>query len=238
MMRRRLAVTTAVLAAVVGEWLGHSLAYFRVAGVGGLEAGLSGGLHEYMLPLGLALVLGAAAGATVWMRAWRALGRRLDRSLHMLVRVRRSRHLGSAPPVSPATASRPDTLSFPARVGALALPVGLVQCGLYLLQENLERALHGIAAPGAAPLLDGYGAAAWIQGAVALVLAAALVAAARLLRSRDAAAQRCERLVRAIWGRVQRNASSARPTGPHVTAAQLLLRSAIWQRPPPLPAAA
>jgi hypothetical protein len=64
-MRRRLAVTTAVLAALVGEWLGHSLAYYRVAGTAGLQAGLTTGIHDYMLPLGLALLIGAAAGATV-----------------------------------------------------------------------------------------------------------------------------------------------------------------------------
>jgi len=78
--RRRLAVTAVAVASLVGEWLGHGAAYYRVAGIAGLQAGLTGGIHDFMLPLGLALLLGAAAGATAWTRAWLALGRRLDRS--------------------------------------------------------------------------------------------------------------------------------------------------------------
>ena len=143
-MRRRLAVTAVAVASLVGEWLGHGAAYYRVAGIAGLQAGLTGGIHDFMLPLGLALLLGAAAGATAWTRAWLALGRRLDRS----------------------------------------------------------------------------------------------GAALRLLRSRDAAAQLCEHLVRALWERNQRRTSSPLPRPTYLPAAQLLLRSAIWQRPPPVPAAA
>jgi hypothetical protein len=126
----------------------------------------------------------------------------------------------------------------PARIAALAAPIGAVQCAVYLVQENLERALHGMAAPGAAPLLDGFGAAAWIQGAVALLLATVLVACQRLLRSRDAAAELCERLCRTLWEHALRSISSAVPAARHVTAAQLLLGSALWQRPPPRLAAA
>jgi hypothetical protein len=38
-MRGRLAVTSAVFAALVGEWVGHSLNYFRLAGLAGLKLG-------------------------------------------------------------------------------------------------------------------------------------------------------------------------------------------------------
>jgi hypothetical protein len=237
-MPSRLAVSAAALAALVGEWLGHTLAYYRVAGTAGLQAGLTSGIHDYMLPLGLALLLGAAAGATAWTRAWLALGRRLDRSRALVARLRRGGGLPSAPARTAAATAPAHPPSLPARVAALAVAITAVQCAVYLVQENLERALHGMVAPGIAPLLDGFGATAWIQGAVALLIAATLVAAARLLRSRDAAAQLCERLCRTLWERARRSTSSAVPAPTYVTAAQLLLRSAIWQRPPPRPAAA
>ncbi|HWF57718.1 MAG TPA: hypothetical protein VG520_05150 [Candidatus Dormibacteraeota bacterium] len=237
-MRRRLAVSAAVLAALAGEWLGHSLAYYRVAGSAGLQAGLSSGVHDYMLPLGVALLLGAAAGATVWTRAWLALGRRLDGSRAALARLRRGGRLGPVPEAAAVPSAPLRTPSPAARVAALAVPLAFVQCAVYLVQENLERAVHGMAAPGAAPLLDGFGAAAWIQGAVALLLATVLVAGARLLRSRGTAAAWCEHLVRALWERTLRGTSSPAPAAIHVTAAGLLLGSALWQRPPPRPAAA
>ena len=237
-MRRRLAVTAVAVASLVGEWLGHGAAYYRVAGIAGLQAGLTGGIHDFMLPLGLALLLGASAGATAWTRAWLALGRRLDRSGAALRRLRRGAGLPVGPPATKAAAAPTRAPSLLARVGALALPMAVVQCSLFLVQENLERAIHGMAAPGIGPLFDGGGSAAWIQAAVALLLATALVVALRLLRSRDAAAQLCERLVRALWERNQRRTSSPLPRPTYLPAAQLLLRSAIWQRPPPVPAAA
>lgn len=236
-MRRRLAVTGAVLAALAGEWLGHGLAYYRVAGVAGLRAGLSGGVHGYMLPIGLVILLGAAASATVWARAWIVLGRRLDRSAAVLARLRAGKRVGEVPAAVAATGRRGAT-SFAARVGALALPIALLQCVLYLVQENLERVLHGLAAPGLSPIVDGFGAAAWIQAAVALVLATAIAVATYLLRTRAVAARSCERLARRLWERARRSATSPQPRLPHVKAARLLLRSAIWQRPPPAPCSA
>jgi hypothetical protein len=124
-----------------------------------------------------------------------------------------------------------------AAVLALALPLATVQCAVYLVQENLERALRGIPAGGFGPLLDGGGAAMWIQAAVALALATILTAALLLIRRRHGAVERLERLARAIW---ERTRSTSPPTLPrrHVTATQLLLGSALWQRPPPAPSPA
>jgi hypothetical protein len=242
-MRRRLAVTGAVLAAVVGEWIGHSLSYYRVAGLAGLQAGLVTGVHDYMVPLGVALLVGAAATATIWARAWLALGARLDRSairLGSLLRGRRAGAVGSQEAVLSAdrTGSWSRRTSFGAHTFALAIPMALLQCSLYLAQENLERTAHGLPGGGLGPLVDGFGASAWIQAGVAVLMAATTVLAMRLLRSRAAAVERSERLVRALWRRAQRPVSSATPRPMHVTPAQLLLRSAVWVRPPPVPAAA
>jgi hypothetical protein len=244
-MRRRLAVTAAVLAALVGEWVGHSLSYLRVDGLAGLQASLTSGIHDYMIPLGLALLAGGVAGATVWTRTGLALGRRLDRSVALLSRLRRGERLGEPAPghgaagrASGRGAAQGPAPSFAARVLALAGPLAAVQCALYLVQENLERALHGLPGGGLSPVLDGYGAAAWIQAAIGLLLATALVAATRLLSVRQSAAELCERIVRALWQRAVRSSSSPQPRRSHVIPAQLLFRNALWCRPPPVPAAA
>jgi hypothetical protein len=235
-IRRRLTLTGAVLAGLVGEWLGHSLAYYRLAGLAGLQAGLTSGVHSYMLLLGAVLLATALIGAAAWSRAWVSLGRRIDSSAAVLAALRRGR-AGAAPLVRspPPGSSRQPT--FAARVAALALPLTIVQCLLFLIQENVERALHGLAAAGLAPLVDAFGAAVWIQAAVALVLATVLVAAAHLLRAREATARRWAWLARSMWRRLQRAAHSPEPTPVHVAAALRLLGSALWQRPPPVSSA-
>jgi hypothetical protein len=235
-MRRRLAVTAVVVTALVGEWLGHGISYYRAAGIAGLQAGLGGGIHDYMLPLAAVLLAVAAAGAAGLTRAWLALGHRLDSSARLLARLRRGdRHAALVPP-SQQPGRVADLAFMPsplARVLALALPLAVVQCALYLVQENLERALRGLAAGGLGPLLDGGGAAAWIQTAVALVLATILTAALLLLRARHRSVERIERLAYAFWQRSRRDAAQPANPRPHVTAARLLLGSALWQRPPP-----
>lgn len=240
-MRRRLAVTTVVLAVLVGEWLGHSLSYFRVAGVPGLQAGLSGGVHAYMVPLGLALLVGGVAWAALWARAWVTLGGRLDRSAAALARLRRPlvgmSALGALPRGSSSSAPTAPSPSFAARVLALGAPMVLLQCSLFMIQEDLERAVHGLAGRGLAPLFEGYGAGAAIQGGVALVLATVLVTAMRLLRARSAAAELRERIARALWQRALRGTSSPQPQRSDVISAQLLLRATLWSRPPPVLAA-
>jgi hypothetical protein len=232
-IRRRLTVTAAVLAALAGEWLGHSIAYYRVAGVAGLQAGLTSGVHDYMLPLGAVLLAAAALGATAWTRAWLALGRRLDRSASALARLRRGHRSAGAPEVGRAPVRSDPAPTIAAAIVALALPMAAFQSALYLLQENLERALHGMPAPGLTPVVDAYGVATWIQVMVALLVATFLVPALRLLRSRAASAERWERLVRAIWQRTERSASSPPPLPVHLVPAHLALSSGLWQRPPP-----
>jgi hypothetical protein len=235
-MRRRLAVTTVVVTALVGEWLGHGISYYRAAGIAGLQAGLGGGIHDYMLPLVAVLLALAAVGAAGLIRAWLALGHRLDRSARLLARLRRGDCQDALVPLSQQPAHVAGLAFMPsplARVVALALPLAVVQCALYLVQENLERALRGLAAGGLGPLLDGGGAAAWIQAGVALVLATILTAALLLLRARHRRVERIERLAHAFWLRSARDAALPASPQPHVTPARLLLGSALWQRPPP-----
>lgn len=231
-IRRRLAVTAVALTALVGEWLGHGISYYRVAGIAGLQAGLGGGIHDYMIPLAVVLLALAAAGTAGLVRAWLALGHRLDSSARLLARLRR----GDTALLALAGSPRGGFAKLPsplARILALALPLALLQCAIFVAQENVERVLRGLPAGGLGPLVDGGGAAAWIQAAVALVLAAVFTAALLLLRARHREVERIERLARAFWQRVRRvPAPPARPR-PHVTATQLLLGSALWQRPPP-----
>ena len=238
-IRRRFAVTGVVLAALIGEWLGHGVACYRVAGIPGLQAGLGGGVHDYMLPLAAALLAAAVASAARLTQAWLALGRRLDASAHLLARLRAgNRRIGSLPPAL-ADGRMGRAPSLVARTLALALPLAALQCGLYLAQENLERVFHRLPATGLAPLVGGGGAGAWIQGGIALVLAAVLASALSLFRSRRGAVQRCERLARTLWQRVHRAPVARRPAHrDQVSPARLLLGTALWQRPPPVPSPA
>jgi hypothetical protein len=234
-MRRRLAVTAVVVTALLGEWLGHGISYYRAAGLAGLQAGLGGGIHAYMLPLAAVLVGAGIVGAAGLARAWLSLGHRFDSSARLLVRLRHGDRDAVAPPIHhPGHAARPAFMpSPPALVVALAMPLAVVQSALYLAQENLERVLRGLPGGGLGPLLDGNGAAAWIQAGTALVLAAVLTAALLLLRARRRSVERIERLARAFWRRTGRDPELPAPPRPHVIAARLLLGSALWQRPPP-----
>ena len=242
MSRRRLAVAGVIGTALVGEWLGHGLAYYRSGGAAGLGAGLAGGIHAYMLPLAAALLVVAVAG-TAWLaRAWLELGRRLDAAAALLARLRAGQRpeavaIGSRN-AAPARRRRRGPSGM-ARVLALALLLGALQCGLFLAQENLERVLQGVAAAGLAPLVDAAGAATWIQLGVAGVLAALLAVCAGLLRSRELAVERVEGAVRVLCQRTRVAIELASPPAPtRVVAAPLLLGSAVWQRPPPVCSAA
>jgi hypothetical protein len=225
-MRRHVAVTAAVLAGLAGEWLGHGLAYYRLAGLAGLGSGL-GGIHAYMVPTGLALVLIATGGAAVWLAAWQELGRRLDSSGAALRRLLRS----GRPDPTPVAAS--PTLG--ARYLALALPMAALQCGLFLLQENVERVAAGGSAAGIGPLLGDHGAAALIQAAVAAVMAAVVLVAVRLLGRRAARVDAVERVIAILCHtRLRRIAPSATAKlRLDVCPARLILGNALWNRPPP-----
>jgi hypothetical protein len=227
--------------ALVGEWLGHGLAYYRSAGVAGLRAGLGGGIHGYMLPLAAGLLVAAVAGATWLTRAWLVLGRRLDASAALIARLRAGERRGPEPVLRlPAGGRRRGPEPSP-RAGliALGLLLGALQCALFLAQENLERVLQGAPAAGLAPLAGASGAATWIQLGVAAVLGAVLTAGGRLLRSRVRAVERLESVIRALCQRARVTTEVGRPAvGRRVVTVTGLLGSAVWQRPPPVSFAA
>jgi hypothetical protein len=110
------AAGAAVVVALGGAWLGHTLEYLRVAGGSGLERAPLAGVHAYMLPVGVVLALAAAlTGAHCW-RLWFQLGRRLDGARAALLRARRGERVVAA--VHPHAAVSP-----PARLVALWLPL-------------------------------------------------------------------------------------------------------------------
>ena len=230
MTRRRAAVCGAILAAVGGEWLGHGLAYYRAAGLPGLYAGLGGGVHDYMLPLGIAIVVAGFAGAALWLRAWTALGRRFDNAVRLVRQVQRGRVTGAvaarrSDPASPRT-------SAVAAIAALALPLAALQVVLFLVQENAERAVHGLPLAGIAPIAASGGAAAWIQVTVALVVATLLMPLFRALDRRLRAARRHERLARALLLHLARPPARPTPVLPVLRPAHLRQRAALWRGPP------
>jgi hypothetical protein len=228
---RRLAASAAgaaVLAALAGSWLGHTLEYLRVDGGAGLGGSLVAGAHAYMLPAGAMLALAAAlAGARCW-RGWLALGRRLDGAREALRRIARGER------VDPSTPPAAVALSAPAGLFALWLPLAAAQVTLYLAQENLETLLAGGPAAGLSPVIGVHWAASAVQLGVALLLACGLLGAGRLLHDRARSVERCERLVRALWERLvhgPRQPRGARRTAP--TPVERFGRQ-LWSRPPPV----
>ena len=216
--------------ALVGAWLGHTLEYLRVVAGAGPGRSALAGAHAYMLPVGVLLALAAAAaGAGCW-GAWLGLGRRLDRARAGLVRAWRGGRPGPGPAPPPGRAT--PTVSPPARLAALWLPLGIAQVGLYLAQENLESILAGGRAAGLGPLLGVHWAAAALQLGVALVLAAALLLAGRLLAGRACALERCERLLRTLWGR-RGGGGVPRGARPCLDPPVERLGRQLWSRPPP-----
>ena len=224
---RRLAAGAVVLVALVGAWLGHTLEYLRVVGAAGLDQSLRSGAHAYMLPVGALLALLAALAGTVCWRAWLRLGSRLDGARDALLRAWRGGRAKADP--APAVVS----VSLPARLVALWLPLGAVQIGLYLIQENLEAVLSHRTAPGLGPLLGVHAAASAVQLGVALVLGGALLLAGRPLVGRTRELERCERLLRVLWMRRAHRADA--PRGARECSPSPIDRFGrqLWRRPPP-----
>jgi hypothetical protein len=184
----RVAVGPAGLVAITlaGTWIGHTLEYLRVWGSAGAAHSMAASVHAYMEPTGAGLLALGLLGVLSTAR----LARRLERRLRCLCGASVGRH-GSMRSVELET-------DFPSR--SSSLPTLLVtvwagQCGLYLLQENIEASAAGRPLPRLAAL----GGIHALAAVVHLVVAATLVAALWLARRRvtqlaDAVQRALERL--------------------------------------------
>jgi hypothetical protein len=211
-----------VLLAFAGTWLGHTLEYLRLNGVSRWARATTASVHLYMFPLGAALLIVAVVGGMVWLRAVTALASRLERLRHA---VRRGEHLhGRSDRVEPAGVG--------ASMCSLWLLLGAAQLALYLVQENVEFRLAGVAFPGMGAVLGQHWGAAPIHLAVAWALAGlAVVLLGHRLRLEEAVV-RHERLLARLWGDRVRPVP-ALPAWPSALTPHQRWGSQRWQRPPP-----
>lgn len=207
--------TGVALTALIGEWLGHTIEFIRVAG----PRAAFGSVHVYIGPIGLVL----AAAALVAVHSTARLARVLERRLAELRSVEGQR-LGRAPGVS-----RPfKSLSVP----MLAVIVWATQCGLYLVQENLEAGAAHRVAPGLGVL----GGAHALAPLVHLTVALALVAALWLTRRQVTRLAQVLRLVEAWLRSVRRAPATALPrSAARVWTPIDRWGTQLWSRPPPAP---
>ncbi len=216
--RVEVGATGVALTAVLGEWLGHTIEYVRVAG----PRAAFGSVHVYMGPVGVVLVIAASAAVHSTVRLAGVLERRLAELRH----VERHRLTGGSDRRLP-----PRSLSVP----ALAAIVWATQCGLYLLQENLEAGVAHRVAPGLSALGGSHASAPMVHLVVALALVAGLWLArrqvsrlARVVRLVEARLRLVDRAETRVWRR-----PSARAWTPIDR-----WGSQLWSRPPPAPGVA
>jgi hypothetical protein len=210
------------LTALVGEWLSHTLEYVRLWGL----HGAFDSVHVYMGPVGAVLVAAALAGVHSTVRLARCLERRLGE-------LRRIQTGGPLSGLSRRLVGSPSPNS-PRSTSVLGL-VGIVwatQCGLYLLQENLEA---GFASHGAAGLSVLRGSHA-LAPLVHLAVAVALVGCLWLARRRVTRLGQAVRLAEAHLRFARRPAT----TGWLCTPARAWTPvdrwgTKLWSRPPPAP---
>lgn len=182
----RLRLSSLVLLALIGTWLGHAVEYGLVAGWHGVALGLSGPVHSYMLPAGLLLVLAtyiAGSRLAAVARAARLRAERLWRQLRRGVRI------------TPAVALRANAEPHPF---GLLFGIAAAQIGLYLLQENAEAVMAGTPAPGLGAITGAHWTASLVQLAFAAWLTLGWLLLTRRLRTPAEAAARIEAVLRAI----------------------------------------
>lgn len=222
----RLRVASLVLIALIGTWLGHAAEYGMAAGWRGVELGLWGQAHAYMVPaaavlVGASFVLALRLAAVA--RRARLRAERLWRELRS--GVRDTAPVGGARPAS----AEPHPLG-------LFAAVGLAQVGLYLLQENVEALVSGLPAPGFGAMAGAHWTASLVQVTFAAWLTLGWVVACRLLHRRSVAVARIEAIVRAIRRR-RRDAPQPDPPEPHAPTSTWRPRARSARAPPGLIAA-
>jgi len=222
----RITVSSGVVLALIGVWLGHGIEYLRVWGPAGLERALTGVAHAYMVPLGVVLVGVASAVAMRAWSSWQRLALRLDRAacaLHLALRGKRPEPRDRAAP------------SWPSRILLLGLAMAVLQVGLYLLQENVEAMAFGLPAPGFGAITGVHWAAALLQVDIAFLILAAATFVLRRFAARAAVVQRIEALLRLL-------AAMLRPRSGRAPLPQCQMDPEQWlgrgyaPRAPPLPA--
>jgi hypothetical protein len=213
--RVEVGATGVALTALMGEWLAHTIEYMRVSG----PRAAFGSVHVYMGPIGVVLAVAALAAVHSTARLARVLQRRVA-ELRRVEAHRSTRAPGFSPPLK--------SLSVP----TLAFIVWAAQCGLYLLQENLEAGVAHRVAPGLAVLGGAHALAPLVHLGVAL----ALVAGLWLTRRQVSRLARVVRLVEA-WLRSVRRAPATVLVRSSVRAWTPIDRwgTQLWSRPPPAP---
>jgi hypothetical protein len=205
---------------LASTWHGHTIEYLRVWGLHGAASSTVASIHAYMGPVGAVVALAGLLGVLSTAR----LARRLERRLGQL------RHRGRGQPggePAPVTAAGFPSWSFD--LVPLLLTVWVGECGLYLLQENLEASVAGRPLPGLAALSGVHGLAPVVH----LIVAAAVVTVLWFAR------RQVTRLADAV-----RRAEERRNR--YVSTATVRLRPAVrgwtpldrwgtqrWSRPPP-----
>jgi hypothetical protein len=201
--------------------MAHTLEYLRVWGWHGAAGSMAASVHAYMEPTGLVLLAVGLLGVLSTAR----LARQLDRRLESLGRASFGR-IDHGLSASTRADLRWRSLSLP----TLLVTVWAGQCGLYLLQENLEASTARRPLPGLATLSGIHALAAPVHLAVAAVLVAGLwLARRKVTRLADAVERAVERL------RVRARMVAAPPC-PARRAWTPLDRwgTQRWSRPPPL----
>jgi hypothetical protein len=161
------------------------------------------------------------------VRAWTALGWHLQRTRADITAIWRGRR--PPHPVPVARALPP----FGCRLVALWLPLATAQVTLYLVQENVEARLAGLAMPGAGPLTGIHWAAPLIHLGVALILALGASAVLALFRARTHVIATSQRLLHALMAAVAERVTSASAGGVWAPSPVDLFGSHILPRPPP-----
>ncbi|HEX6539007.1 MAG TPA: hypothetical protein VF155_07495 [Candidatus Dormibacteraeota bacterium] len=184
----RLRFASLVLLALIGTLFGHAVEYGIAAGWRGVEMGLWGPAHSYMVPAAAILVAVSFLLALRIASAARLARRRADR---LWLELRGGVRDGAPAEVRRRIAAEPHPLG-------LFIGVGLAQVTLYLLQENIEAVVSGLPAPGFGAISGAHLTAPLVQLTFAAWLTLAWVTVSRLLRRRVAALDRIESVFRAI----------------------------------------
>jgi hypothetical protein len=222
----RLKLTSFVILAVVGTWLGHGIEYARVAGLRGLVDGLAGPLHTYMVPAGAVIAIltfCVASDCALAARGIRQRRRDLQNRLASAFRGRRIALAAAAPP--PAIARQ---LSCRAMLAALAS----LQLILYLLQENIEAVVAGSTTPGFGAVSGTHWAAPLVHLAVASVLSLVVIAIRRSLTTRLRAIAALVSLLDVLLQRLGASTKLPRPTTAPSGAPAWLTAARVTRGPP------